>query len=72
MPETIVKCNVSNCVYWSEGNNCSAEAILVEIDSHANNNYRIDEKGNLPGEAKHKDIADNSASTCCHTFRPEH
>ena len=30
MPE--VRCTVSNCSYWDEGNLCSAEAILVISD----------------------------------------
>ncbi|TLS36289.1 DUF1540 domain-containing protein [Pseudalkalibacillus caeni] len=66
-----VKCNVSNCNYWAEGNNCSADAILVEIDSHAEHPYKI-QGGELEGEAKHKDEADKTAETCCHTFELKH
>lgn len=71
MPDTIVKCNVANCVYWGEGNNCKADAILVEIDPHAQNVYQIDSDGSLQGISKHRDQAEDVASTCCHTFRRE-
>lgn len=67
-----VKCNVSNCTYWAEGNNCHADAILVEIDEHSNENYNMSSAGELTGEARHKDQARDIAETCCHTFRRKH
>jgi Domain of Unknown Function (DUF1540) len=67
MPE--VKCNVSNCTYWGEGNNCIADAILVEIDKHANMSVDMSAYGDLLGDAAHKDAAHDAAGTCCHTFR---
>ncbi|KZE68392.1 hypothetical protein AWM68_16060 [Fictibacillus phosphorivorans] len=70
MPE--VKCNVSNCTYWGEGNNCVADAILVEIDKHANMSIDMSADGNLHGDAAHKDSAYETAETCCHTFKPKH
>jgi Domain of Unknown Function (DUF1540) len=70
MPD--VKCNVSNCTYWGEGNNCIADAILVEIDKHANNSYDMNADGELQGNAAHKDHAHDIAETCCHTFRSKH
>lgn len=70
MPE--VKCNVSNCTYWGEGNNCVADAILVEIDKHANMSVDMSADGSLHGDAAHKDAAHDTAETCCHTFRAKH
>jgi hypothetical protein len=64
----VVKCNVSNCKYWEEGNNCTADSILVEIDSQAENSYQMTSSGHLIGVADHVDEADNVAQTCCHTF----
>ncbi|EIT85188.1 hypothetical protein A374_10610 [Fictibacillus macauensis ZFHKF-1] len=64
-----VKCNVANCTYWGEGNNCGADAILVEIDKHANHSYKMEASGELIGDAKHKDNARQSAETCCYTFK---
>ncbi|KPV45271.1 DUF1540 domain-containing protein [Alicyclobacillus ferrooxydans] len=61
-----VKCSVSNCEYWAEGNDCVASSILVSIDEHANANLK-EEFGLLGGA--HKDTAQNSAQTCCHTFK---
>jgi hypothetical protein len=68
----VVKCNVANCTYWEEGNNCIADSILVEIDKHANNSYDMSADGNLHGDASHKDTAHDPAETCCHTFRAKH
>jgi hypothetical protein len=68
----VVKCNVSNCTYWSEGNNCHADAILVEIDGHSEENFDMSVDGSLVGEAAHKDKAKSVAETCCHTFHPKH
>lgn len=68
----IVKCNVANCVYWEQGNNCSADSILVEVDGHANKEYEITSSGELVGSADHQDESPSVASTCCHTFRSSH
>ncbi|WP_047153593.1 DUF1540 domain-containing protein [Aneurinibacillus tyrosinisolvens] len=69
MPE--VKCSVANCTYWAQGNNCAAEAIMVDIDQHANANFK-EEIGEIGYEVDtdHKDNASNSSQTCCHTFMP--
>ncbi|MCF6137934.1 DUF1540 domain-containing protein [Pseudalkalibacillus berkeleyi] len=67
-----VKCNVANCVYWGEGNNCQADSILVEVDQHANEDYDMSASGNLIEDALHKDQARHNAETCCHTFRSKH
>ncbi|WP_349407841.1 DUF1540 domain-containing protein [Pseudalkalibacillus sp. SCS-8] len=67
-----VKCNVANCTYWGEGNNCQADAILVEIDQHANEDYDMSVTSSIAEEALHRDQARHSAETCCHTFRPKH
>jgi hypothetical protein len=69
MAKPLVKCNVANCTYWGEGNRCQAESILVEIDSHATQDFSM-EAGEEPyGKAEHRDHADKKAQTCCHTFR---
>lgn len=67
-----VKCNVSNCEYWEEGNECGADSILVEVDAHAENNYRMTDDGQLIGMAAHMDEAEDAAATCCHTFESKH
>jgi hypothetical protein len=69
MEKPMVNCSVSNCKFWDEGNKCGADTILIEIDSHANNDYRI-ETGTMIGEDRHRDQASSVANTCCHTFRP--
>ncbi len=65
-----VKCSVSNCAFWKQGNNCNAEQIMIDIDQHASAHYDTEfaEDGL---SSNHKDLAENSSVTCCHTFRPQ-
>ncbi|MCZ8518737.1 MULTISPECIES: DUF1540 domain-containing protein [Paenibacillus] len=63
-----VKCSVSNCQFWANGNNCHANNIMIEIDQHANLAY--DTEFGLDFE-DHKDQAASERSTCCHTFEPK-
>lgn len=62
-----VKCSVANCEYWAKGNNCAAEAIMVEIDQHANRNVEFANED----FSSHQDSAKNTSNTCCHTFEPK-
>lgn len=65
MPEG-VKCTVSNCTFWDEGNLCAADSIVVDIDKHA---VSFDtEFASFEGE--HQDMAVNASTTCCNTFKP--
>jgi len=63
-----VKCSVSNCEYWVQGNSCSADEIMVEIDAHANANYKTEFASENTG---HQDQATKSSETCCLTFEPK-
>jgi len=66
MPQ--VKCSVANCHYWKEGNNCSADLIMIDVDDHAD--AELDQE--YAGETFSVDfqaVARDSSSTCCHTFR---
>jgi hypothetical protein len=68
MPD--VKCSVANCEYWSQGNKCHADTIMVEIDQHARANYNVEFAGE-GFDTEHKDFASKAASTCCQTFEPK-
>lgn len=66
-----VRCTVSNCHYWDEGNRCGADRILITLDKIGRQFERtdstrieniIEEVGQTP--------ADQSVETCCQTFRP--
>ncbi|WP_025026616.1 DUF1540 domain-containing protein [Caldalkalibacillus mannanilyticus] len=70
MPKPSVNCSVANCTFWAEGNKCSADSILIEVDAHANQDYQI-EAGTMIGEDRHEDSASSVAATCCHTFKPK-
>lgn len=63
MPD--VKCSVADCTYWSEGNNCAAKSIMIEIDKHANADLSSEFAEDFEG---HQDKATSVRNTCCHTF----
>ncbi len=65
MPE--VKCSVANCHYHGEGNMCTADAIMVDVERHANAQFDM-EIGEVQVDLKHKDHAKNKQETLCHTF----
>ncbi|WP_223070260.1 DUF1540 domain-containing protein [Paenibacillus caui] len=66
----IVKCSVANCHYWGEQNVCKADLIMIDIDKHASAHYREEYAGEA-FDTEHRDYAENSAATCCHTFKPK-
>ncbi len=68
MPKVEVSCAIANCTYYGEGNVCTAEKIMVELDNHAR--YDTEMSSEL-GEKNHQDSAVNSAETCCKTFKPK-
>ncbi|MBO8163753.1 MAG: DUF1540 domain-containing protein [Brevibacillus sp.] len=65
----IVKCSVSNCTYWAQGNNCNADMIMVEVDRHSRARLSEEFADEYRHSDDHKDAADDSAETCCHTFK---
>lgn len=69
MPKVEVKCSVSNCSYWGQGNNCVAPSIMVEVDRHANFSTEMADEFGI--QTEHKDRASDSAQTCCRTFKPK-
>lgn len=64
-----VYCSVANCYYWDEGNLCGADAIMVEVDAHADHDFN-EEVGGEMINTTHQDQAEHSRDTCCHTFKP--
>ncbi|MEK3723726.1 MULTISPECIES: DUF1540 domain-containing protein [Paenibacillus] len=66
MPD--VNCSVANCTYWANGNKCNAKSILIDIDQHANVDVSTEFAGEH-GSTEHKDYAENTQNTCCHTFK---
>lgn len=65
-----VKCSVSDCHYWDEGNRCGADAIMIEIDKHARAKFNEEFAGES-FDTDHQDNAGTSANTCCHTYKPK-
>lgn len=68
MPE--VKCAVSNCEYWKQGNKCGADLIMIEVDKHADAKFNAEFAGES-FDSNHKDVATKTKETCCHTFKPK-
>jgi hypothetical protein len=64
----LVKCSVSNCEYWNQGNNCGADAIMIEIDQHASMKFDSEFAGES-FDSDHQDHAGSTSATCCHTFK---
>jgi hypothetical protein len=70
MPD--VRCSVSNCTYWGQGNYCQAASIIVQPDGKAFTNLSDDSYQNAVLEGQQMDsLAANSAETCCQTFEPK-
>lgn len=67
---TEVKCSVSNCAYYKEGNRCGADLIMIEIDKHAAKTFDAEFAGES-FDSGHQDQAWTSRATCCHTFKPK-
>jgi hypothetical protein len=65
MPE--VKCSVSNCNYWEQGNQCKADVVMIEIDQHATAQFNAEFAGES-FDSNHQDTAAKVKDTCCHTF----
>lgn len=60
-----VKCSVSNCTFWKEGNKCNADQIQVDLDQHASFYAEFASESFVD----HQDEASESSVTCCQTFR---
>jgi hypothetical protein len=65
LPE--VKCSVANCNYWTEGNNCNADVVMIEVDKHAGAQFNAEFAGES-FDTGHQDHAVKVKDTCCHTF----
>ncbi|EJS64189.1 MULTISPECIES: DUF1540 domain-containing protein [Bacillus] len=71
MPE--VKCSVSNCSFWGQGNFCQASAIIVQPDAQESSSNTNDSYTGavLTNETLESSVA-TSVETCCHTFKPKY
>ncbi|MGF9964348.1 DUF1540 domain-containing protein [Bacillus rhizoplanae] len=71
MPE--VRCSVSNCSFWGQGNFCQANTILVQPDSQESIQSEDESFTDtiLSGQAIESSTT-TSVETCCHTFQPRY
>ncbi|ENQ3077547.1 DUF1540 domain-containing protein [Bacillus multifaciens] len=71
MPE--VRCSVSNCSFWGQGNFCQATAIFVQPDSQESTHSEDESYTDtiLSGQTIDSS-ATTSVETCCHTFQPKY
>ncbi|WP_206884973.1 DUF1540 domain-containing protein [Alicyclobacillus mali (ex Roth et al. 2021)] len=64
-----VKCTVSNCLFWHEGDECAAPSIMVSVGPAAKSSFR-EEFGQDFAVAERVSQARSSSETCCETFKP--
>lgn len=67
MENPLVKCSIANCEYWEQGNNCSAEVIMIEVNKHADR-PQPQTKDGAAYDSRHQDSASGITDTCCQTF----
>ncbi|KAB2440492.1 DUF1540 domain-containing protein [Bacillus luti] len=71
MPE--VKCSVSNCSFWGQGNFCQASSIVVQPDAQeAGPNTNDSYTGAVLTNETLESSVTTSVETCCHTFKPKY
>jgi hypothetical protein len=68
MPNVEVSCTVANCDFHSEGNICGANKITIDMDYQSKYDTEFSQEFGMEGR---KEEADQSASTCCKTFKPK-
>ena len=61
-----VRCTVSNCEYWGDGNRCGAGQILI---THSSPMISADKHG-MEAERLNQTPARDVEETCCYTFEP--
>ena len=66
MPQATIRCSVSNCHYWGQGNYCEAEEILITSDE-IGKSY-TDSFDAPVVSATFSTPVDHCMSTCCKTF----
>lgn len=71
MPE--VRCSVSNCAFWGQGNFCQANSIIVQPD--AQDSMQTEDASYtstvLNGQMMESSVS-TSVETCCQTFKPKY
>ncbi|PFJ17981.1 disulfide formation protein C [Bacillus cereus] len=71
MPE--VKCSVSNCSFWGQGNFCQASEIIVQPDAEeAGQTENASYTGVVLTNETIESSVTTSVETCCHTFQPKY
>ena len=78
---TEVKCKVSSCHYWGQGDVCKADTILIDQDqmradttrdSRLQRNRHTMETGTIGAtDTPEGHSVRTSEATCCGTFRPK-
>ncbi|WP_071394940.1 DUF1540 domain-containing protein [Bacillus tuaregi] len=68
MPNVQVNCSVVNCAFHAKGNICGADKITIDMDH--NSDYDTEFASEV-GFNEVKEEANQSADTCCKTFKPK-
>ncbi|MGM0876560.1 MAG: DUF1540 domain-containing protein [Bacillota bacterium] len=68
MPNVEVNCSISNCTFHAEGNICGANKITIDMDYQSKYDTEFSQE---LGFENRKEDANQSADTCCKTFKPK-
>ncbi|MDK2821134.1 MAG: hypothetical protein PWP31_1099 [Clostridia bacterium] len=64
-----IHCTINNCHYWSQGNECKANEIIITSDQFGQSNP--DKVDATMAKQLTPESADSCMSTCCKTFVPQ-
>ena len=68
MPNVEVNCSISNCTFHEKGNICGADKITIDMDYESKYDTEFSEEFDFKSQTEE---ADDSAETCCKTFKPK-
>lgn len=69
MPNVEVNCSVANCFFHAEGNICGADRIKIDMDHQSK--YDTEFSQDFDDFKNRTEEAEQSANTCCKTFKPK-
>ena len=69
MPNVEVSCSISNCTFHAEGNICGADKIKIDMENQSK--YDTEFSQEFDDFTDRTEVANQSADTCCKTFKPK-
>lgn len=63
-----VNCSISNCTFHAKGNICGADKITIDMENQSKYDTEFSQEFNFKSRTEK---ANQSADTCCKTFKPK-